>query len=155
MGRTATGVRGMWLNDHESVVGVAIVDNEAQEILVITENGYGKRTLVDEYRLQQRGGKGVKTLNVTEKNGQLATLRAVSDDMDLIVASDKGITIRLPIKQISQTKRATQGVRIISLKNDQKVATIALVPHQDEEETDVQSEHIHQEALSLNGSQNL
>jgi DNA gyrase subunit A len=153
MGRTATGVRGMWLNDHESVVGVAIVDNEAQEILVITENGYGKRTLVDEYRLQQRGGKGVKTLNVTEKNGQLATLRAVSDDMDLIVASDKGITIRLPIKQISQTKRATQGVRIISLKNDQKVATIALVPHQDEEETDVQSEHIHQEALSLNGSQ--
>jgi DNA gyrase subunit A len=153
MGRTATGVRGMWLNDHESVVGVAIVDNEAQEILVITENGYGKRTLVDEYRLQQRGGKGVKTLNVTEKNGQLATLRAVSDDMDLIVASDKGITIRLPIKQISQTKRATQGVRIISLKNDQKVATIALVPHQDEEEIDVQSEHIHQEALSLNGSQ--
>lgn len=152
MGRTATGVRGMWLNDKESVVGVAIVDSETQEILVITENGYGKRTLVDEYRLQQRGGKGVKTLNVTEKNGQLATLRAVSDDMDLIVASDKGITIRLPIAQISQTKRATQGVRIISLKNDQKVATIALVPHQDEEDVENIEEHIHQEELSLNGS---
>src|SRR5690606_19917219 len=153
MGRTATGVRGMWLNESDSIVGVAVVEHEDQEILVITENGYGKRTNVEEYRLQQRGGKGVKTLNVTEKNGPLSTLRAVDPDMDLIVASDKGITIRMPIEQISQTKRATQGVRIISLKNDQKVATIALVPHQDEEETDVQSEHIHQEALSLNGSQ--
>ncbi len=153
MGRTATGVRGMWLNDKDSIVGVAVVEHEDQEILVITENGYGKRTNVEEYRLQQRGGKGVKTLNVTEKNGPLSTLRAVDHDMDLIVASDRGITIRMPIAQISQTKRATQGVRIISLKNDQKVATIALVPHQDmTEEVDVETENIHQESLSLNGA---
>ncbi|MBN3491054.1 DNA gyrase subunit A [Acholeplasma equirhinis] len=148
IGRTATGVRGMSLEDHESIVGVAVVQGD-EDILVITEKGYGKRTKVDEYRLQNRGGKGVKTLNVTEKNGQLSTLRSVTDEEDLIVATDKGITIRLPINQISQTRRATQGVRIISLKNDQKVATIAIVPHQEETEEVVEGPEMTQEQLNL------
>lgn len=149
IGRTATGVRGMDLGENDVLVGVAIVNDENEEILVITENGYGKRTNVEEYRTQNRGGKGVKTLNVTEKNGQLATLRVVTDQEDLIVASDKGITIRLPIAQISQTKRATQGVRIISLRNDQKVATVAVVPHQEIEEEVIEMPDITQEQLNL------
>ncbi len=152
IGRTATGVRGMSLSPNDSIVGVAVVDGENEDILVITEKGYGKRTNVDEYRLQNRGGKGVKTLNVTEKNGQLSTLRRVSNEEDLIVASDKGITIRLPILQISQTKRATQGVRIISLKGDQKVATIAIVPHQELELDAIDHPEITQEQLTLNGT---
>ncbi|CCV63584.1 DNA gyrase alpha subunit [Alteracholeplasma palmae J233] len=134
MGRTASGVKGMAIDEKDDIVGIALVENEDQEVLVVTENGFGKRTHVSEYRSQNRGGKGVKTLNVTEKNGKLATLRAVTDDQDLIVSSDKGITIRTHIAQIAETKRATQGVRIIKLRPDHKVATIALVPHQDEEE---------------------
>lgn len=132
MGRTTSGVRGMNLSDKDEVVGVAIVDNDQQEILVITENGFGKRTIVEEYRKQIRGGKGVKTLNVTVKNGKLSTLRTVSDDQDLIVVSDKGVVIRTHVDQISQTKRATQGVRIIRLRPDHKVSTIALVPKAEE-----------------------
>ncbi|MDX9691605.1 MAG: DNA gyrase C-terminal beta-propeller domain-containing protein, partial [Acholeplasmataceae bacterium] len=141
MGRTASGVRGMNIKDGDEVVGVAIVDNNEQDILVITEKGFGKRTIVDEYRCQIRGGKGVKTVNVTEKNGRLSTLRTVSNEEDLIVVSDKGVVIRTHVDQISQTKRATQGVRIIRLRPDHKVSTIALVPRQEEEEEMVGEEH--------------
>jgi DNA gyrase subunit A len=141
MGRTASGVRGMSIGLKDEVVGVAIIENDQQEILVITENGFGKRTIVEEYRKQIRGGKGVKTLNVTEKNGRLSTLRTVSDDEDLIVVSDKGVVIRTHVDQISQTKRATQGVRIIRLRPDHKVSTIALVPRQEEVEEELGEEH--------------
>jgi DNA gyrase subunit A len=133
MGRTASGVIGMNIGKDDEVVGFALIDDVNQEILVITEKGYGKRTIVDEYRLQSRGGKGVKTVNITEKNGKLSTLRAVSNEEDLIVVSDKGVVIRTHIDQISTTKRATQGVRIIKLRPDHKVSTIALVPRQDDE----------------------
>ncbi len=141
MGRTTSGVRGMDLNENEEVVGAAIISNDTEEILVITENGFGKRTIVEEYRKQIRGGKGVKTLNVTDKNGKLSTLRVVSDDQDLIVVSDKGVVIRTHVDQISQTKRATQGVRIIRLRPDHKVSTIALVPRQEEVEEEVLEEN--------------
>ncbi|TNF09666.1 MAG: DNA gyrase subunit A, partial [Bacillota bacterium] len=141
MGRTASGVRGMMISDKDEVVGVAIVDNNEQDILVITEKGFGKRTIVDEYRCQIRGGKGVKTVNVTEKNGRLSTLRTVSNEEDLIVVSDKGVVIRTHVDQISQTKRATQGVRIIRLRPDHKVSTIALVPRQEEEDEILNEEH--------------
>jgi DNA gyrase subunit A len=141
MGRTASGVRGMSIGLKDEVVGVAIIEHDQQEILVITENGFGKRTIVEEYRKQIRGGKGVKTLNVTEKNGKLSTLRTVSDDQDLIVVSDKGVVIRTHVDQISQTKRATQGVRIIRLRPDHKVSTIALVPRQEEVEEELSEEH--------------
>ncbi|CDR30080.1 DNA gyrase subunit A [Acholeplasma oculi] len=150
IGRTATGVRGMSLDNNDKIVGFAVIDAIEDDILIITEKGYGKRTSIQEYRLQNRGGKGVKTLNVTEKNGKLSTLRKVTNDEDLIVVSDKGITIRMPINQISQTKRATQGVRIISLKGDQKVATIAIVPHQEEIKEEIESAHITQEQMALN-----
>ncbi len=150
MGRTTSGVRGMSIGAQDEVVGVAIVDNDQQEILVITENGFGKRTIVEEYRKQIRGGKGVKTLNVTVKNGRLSTLRTVSDDQDLIVVSDKGVVIRTHVDQISQTKRATQGVRIIRLRPDHKVSTIALVPRQEEiEEESVDQVQFIQETIQV------
>lgn len=148
MGRTATGVKGMSLKENEKIVGVAVVDNEDQEILVITENGFGKRTTVSEYRLQQRGGKGVKTLNVTEKNGALKTLCTASDENDLIVVTDKGVVIRLHVKQVSVTKRATQGVRMIKLRPDHFVSTIAVVPYQEDEELeDVETPNLIQEVI--------
>lgn len=150
MGRTAGGVRGMDIGKNQEVVGVALITHEEQEILVITENGFGKRTKVYEYRTQKRGGKGVKTLNITDKNGKLSTLRAVTDEDDLIVVTDKGVVIRTHVDQISQTKRATQGVRVIKLKLDHKVATIALVPREDDkEELEEETTSFQQEAIDV------
>jgi DNA gyrase subunit A len=134
MGRTAGGVRGILLAEYEAVVGFTIVTEERNQILVVTENGYGKRTNVEEYRQQNRGGKGVKTLNITEKNGSLAKLRSVEGEEDLIITTTKGMIIRLPIEQIAQSKRSTQGVRLIKLNDGHKVATIAIVQKSDEEE---------------------
>jgi len=131
MGRNAAGVKGIWLSNNEEVIGVTTVTDERNEVLAITEFGYGKRTIVDEYRLQGRGGKGVKTINVTEKNGPLKKLISVVGDEDLLVVTDKGMIIRVPIDQIAQTKRSTQGVRIINLLDTHKVATIAIVPKEE------------------------
>jgi len=132
MGRTAAGVRGIYLEPDELVVGVSTVTEDRNQILAITKKGYGKRTEVDEYRVQKRGGKGVKTLNVTSKNGALAKLISVVGNEDLLAVSDKGIIIRTPIDQISITKRATQGVRIINLVEDHVVSTIAIVAKDEE-----------------------
>ena len=133
MGRVASGVRGILLHEGECVVGFAVVTEDINQILVVTENGYGKRTMIDEYRQQNRGGKGVKTLQITDKNGPLAKLRSVVGDEDLIITTNKGMIIRLPIDQIAQSKRSTQGVRLIKLNKNQKVATIAIVPKSDDE----------------------
>ncbi len=135
MGRVASGVRGISLTKKEHVVGVTTVDENRNQILAITKFGYGKRTEVDEYRCQNRGGKGVKTLNVTEKNGELAKLISVVGNEDLLVVTDKGMIIRTPIDQISILKRATQGVRIINLLENHLVSTIALVDAEEEDET--------------------
>lgn len=142
VGRTAIGVKGMNLSSNDAIVGVAIIDpnSENEDILVITENGFGKRTKTDQYRPQNRGGKGVKTLNVTEKNGALKTLTVVTDENDIIVVSDRGVVMRTDASKIAQTNRATQGVTIIKLKNDQKVSTVAIVPHQDDEEEETSNQ---------------
>ena len=124
MGRGSSGVKGIDLSDNEFVVGAEIVtDNE--EVLVVTENGYGKKTPIDEYRRTHRGSKGVKTLNITEKNGNIVSLKTVSGNEDLIIITDVGMTIRISVEQISTLSRNTQGVRLITLKNNQKVSTIA------------------------------
>ncbi len=133
MGRVASGVRGILIAPPVEVIGFTIVTEEKNQILVVTENGYGKRTSVDEYRQQNRGGKGVKTLNITEKNGQLTKMRSVIGDEDLIITTTKGMIIRVPIEQIATSKRATQGVRLIKLNEGHKVATIAIVPKHEEE----------------------
>ncbi|MFW5893357.1 MAG: DNA gyrase subunit A [Bacillota bacterium] len=148
MGRTAAGVRGIQLKDSELVVGTTVVDDTIKEILVVTEKGYGKRTSLDEYRLQNRGGKGVKTLNVTEKNGNLVRLVGVSGEEDLIILSDRGTMIRIPVIQISCSSRATQGVRLIRLNEGHAVASTAIVPHDEDEETDHPEEELPDEATS-------
>lgn len=125
MGRSSSGVKGIeFTNAH--VVGAEVVDSHEQ-VLIVTENGYGKKTEVEQYRLTHRGSKGVKALNVTEKNGNLVSLSTVTGDEDLMIITDSGIIIRISTDQVSTLNRNTQGVKLINLKNNQKVATVALV----------------------------
>ena len=133
MGRTASGVKGIDLSDN-ICVGCEIAQQN-QEILVVTEKGYGKRTNIEEYRMTHRGSKGVKALNITDKNGNIVSFKLVSGDEDLMIITDSGIIIRLPIGQISTTGRVAQGVRLIHLKDNQKVSSIALLDKESEEES--------------------
>ena len=138
MGRSSSGVKGIEL-DGSTVVGAEVVE-PGHLVLIVTENGYGKQTVIDEYRLTHRGSKGVKAFNVTEKNGNMASLKCLNPDdkLDLMIITDSGIIIKLPLDQVSTLKRATQGVRLINLKDEQKVSTVALV--EKEEETTDESE---------------
>ncbi|MFH5881427.1 DNA gyrase subunit A [Liberiplasma polymorphum] len=145
MGRVASGVRGIRLGENDEVVGISLVGEERNQVLIVTENGYGKRTEIEEYRQQNRGGKGVKTLNVTEKNGQLVKLKSVCGDEDLIIITNKGMMIRIAIEQIAQTSRATQGVRLMRLNEGHSVATVAVVPK--EEIDDILQEEVLNEQL--------
>lgn len=132
MGRNTSGVRGID-TDGSHVVGCEVIDNpNAQQMLIVTEKGYGKKTAVEEYRLTHRGSKGVKTLNVTEKNGNLVSIRSVKGNEDTLLITDSGIIIRLSLEQISTLKRATQGVRMINLKENCLVATVAIVDRETE-----------------------
>ncbi len=140
MGRTASGVRGIDLSGSKVVGGEIIYNNE--DVLVVTEKGYGKKTSISEYRLTHRGSKGVKALNVTDKNGMLVCLKAVYSDQDLMIITDSGIVIRLPMSQVSTLSRATQGVRLIHLKDDQKVATVATIAHEEDVDDSDSSESI-------------
>jgi len=145
MGRGSSGVKGIELSKDENVVGAEVVEENA-EVLIVTENGYGKKTPIEEYRLTHRGSKGVKTLNITEKNGKLVSLRTVYEDEDLIIITDSGMTIRMEISQISTLSRNTQGVRLISLKDNQKVsATAIILKEEDEENTDNNTEEAQKE----------
>lgn len=136
MGRSASGVKGIELGE-SYVVGSEVVKPD-QYILIVTEKGYGKQTLVDEYRLTHRGSKGVKALNMTDKNGSIVSLKTIDDldGYDLMIITDSGVIIRMPLNQISILKRATQGVRLINLKDDQMVSTIAIVSKEQENESD-------------------
>jgi DNA gyrase subunit A len=132
MGRSSSGVKGMEL-DGAHIVGAEMI-HSGEQILIVTEKGYGKKTNVEEYRLTHRGSKGVKTLNVTEKNGNLVSIRAVCGDEDVLLITDTGIIIRISLEQISPLKRATQGVRLINLKDNCTLATVATVAKDDEVE---------------------
>ena len=128
IGRTASGVRGVSLgSETDEVVGMICVNNEREEVLVVSENGYGKRSKIDDYRITNRGGKGVKTITITEKTGNLVAIKAVEDTDDLMIITQGGMTIRLPIGQISVYGRAAQGVRVINLKEGDKIASVARV----------------------------
>lgn len=134
MGRSATGVRGVKLRDQDLVVGAARITND-QEVLIITENGYGKKTLASEYPTKGRGGKGIKTANITAKNGPIAGLVTVSGQEDIMIITNKGVIIRTHISDVSQTGRATLGVKVMRLDQDAKIVTFALVnPEEDEPE---------------------
>ena len=133
MGRTASGVKGIELSGDCFCVGSEIA-KEDQDILVVTEKGYGKRTDINEYRLTHRGSKGVKTLNITDKNGTIVAFKTVTDDKDLMIITDQGIVIRISADKVSRMSRVTQGVRLMNLREGQKVATVSVV-EKDEENT--------------------
>ena len=136
MGRSASGVKGIELEDSK-VIGAEVI-KPGDQILIVTENGYGKKSEVEEYRLTHRGSKGVKALNITDKNGMMVALNCVNpnEESDLMIMTDSGIIIKLPLEQVSTLKRATQGIRLINLKEDQKVSTVAIVAKDEDSSAD-------------------
>ena len=138
MGRSSTGVKAIEFEETDNVVGAEVITPDKQ-ILVVTENGYGKKTSVEEYRKTHRGSKGVKALNTTEKTGKMVSLRSVEGNEDLIIITDAGIIVRLTLEQVSSLGRNTQGVRLIKLKDEQKVSTVTTIIKSEEDETEENS----------------
>ncbi len=139
MGRTAAGVRGISIEGDDRVIGMICMEPDSKnDILVLSENGYGKRTDLEDYRITNRGGKGVKTIQVTEKTGKLVSIQSVSDDYDLMIITRSGTTIRTAASDIRIAGRATQGVRIINLRAGDAIASVMAVPKSDEEENNVE-----------------
>lgn len=137
LGRTAAGVKGITLREGDEVVGLDVAHAESEdEVLVVTENGYGKRTPVSEYRLSNRGGKGIKTATITERNGNIVCITTVTGEEDLMVVTNAGVIIRLDVEDISQNGRAAQGVRLMKLGEGQFVSTVAKVKEEDENDED-------------------
>ena len=133
IGRVGAGVRGISIEDDDEVVGmIAIEPDDKKDVLVVSENGFGKRTDLDEYRITNRGGKGVKTINVTEKTGKLVSIQAVGDDNDLMVINRSGVVIRTAVDQIRLAGRATQGVKVINLREGDSIASVVVVPKTEE-----------------------
>ena len=147
MGRSASGVKGIEL-ENSKVIGAEVL-KQGELILIVTENGYGKKSEIEEYRLTHRGSKGVKALNITEKNGMMVALSCVdpNKECDLMIINDSGIIIKLPLEQVSTLKRATQGVRLINLKDEQKVSTVAIVEKEEgaENEENANTEFVEKE----------
>lgn len=141
MGRTASGVRGITLKDNtDEVIGMVTVNDMSSEILVVAENGYGKRSSLDEYRITNRGGKGVKTLNITEKTGKLISINAVTDADDLMIINKSGLTIRMAVEDLRVMGRATQGVKLINIKGNDSIAAVTKVMKDDVAEVVVDEE---------------
>jgi DNA gyrase subunit A len=135
VGRTAQGVKGVTLgHDKDEVIGMICIADQESNVLVVSKQGYGKRSAVEDYRITNRGGKGVKTINVTEKTGELIAILNVTDDMDLMIINKSGLTIRMSIDELRVMGRATQGVRLINLKGKDEIAAVAKVIKEDEDE---------------------
>jgi DNA gyrase subunit A len=139
MGRTASGVRGITLADEDKdfVIGMITVEDKEKDILVVSEKGYGKRSDIDGYRITNRGGKGVKTINITEKTGSLIALKDVTDNHDLMIITQNGNILRSPISALRIMGRATQGVRLINLRENDVIASVASVLVNDDENESV------------------
>ena len=152
MGRTASGVKGIDLENDAIVVGAEVVSND-DNILLVTENGYGKQTKVADFRQTRRGSKGVKALNITDKNGKIADFKVIGDANDVIIVTDSGMIMRMPISQISVLGRITQGVRLINLKDAQKVSTITLIKSEEQSEEDVVNSNDYTTAVINNEQQ--
>jgi DNA gyrase subunit A len=135
MGRNASGVRGITLaHDKDEVVGMICLENEEYNVLVVSENGYGKRSSLDDYRVTNRGGKGVKTINITEKTGDLIAIKNVTDKDDLMIINRSGVAIRLQVSELRVMGRATQGVKLINLRDGDIIAAVAKVEVEDGQE---------------------
>ena len=140
MGRNASGVRGIRLKDNkDEVVGMISVNDMENDILVVSENGYGKRSSLDAYRMTNRGGKGVKTISVTDKTGKLVSLKNVTDNDDLMIINKSGIAIRMEVSSLRVMGRATQGVKLINLKDNDAIAAVAKVVHDDDNIEDLEN----------------
>ena len=138
MGRNASGVRGITLaHDKDEVIGMVAVNDMDSDILVVSENGYGKRSQLDDYRVTNRGGKGVKTISVTEKTGNLVSIKNVSDTDDLMIINRSGIAIRMEVDSLRVMGRATQGVKLINIREGDTIAAVAKVMHEDEDLDDI------------------
>jgi DNA gyrase subunit A len=137
IGRTGAGVRGINIGESDEVIGMICVDPSAavsdkKHILVVSENGYGKRSLLEDYRVTSRGAKGVKTINITEKTGSLIAMKDVTDENDLMIINKSGITIRVAVANIRLAGRATQGVRLINIKEGDSIAAVCSVNKSEE-----------------------
>ena len=155
MGRNASGVRGIRLQDEKTdeVIGMIAVDDMESNILVVSENGYGKRSSLEDYRITNRGGKGVKTISITEKTGNLVSIKNVTDEDDLMIINKSGIAIRMAVADLRVMGRATQGVKLINLKGKDSIAAVAKVMKDDEEESeDVDSEIIDNQEPNEDGT---
>ncbi|CAL2061220.1 DNA gyrase subunit A [Tenacibaculum sp. 190524A05c] len=142
MGRTASGVRGITLqHEDDEVIGMVSVNDMESNILVVSEKGYGKRSKLEDYRITNRGGKGVKTLNISEKTGNLVAIKNVDDSNDLMIINKSGITIRMAVEDLRVMGRATQGVKLINIKNNDSIAAVAKVMHEEEEENGTEIEN--------------
>ena len=148
MGRTAAGVRGIRLRENDLVIGADVVD-DTENVLVITEKGYGKQTPATEYPIKGRGGKGIKTANITDKNGVLAGMTIVRGDEDIMVTTTQGVMIRFAVSSVSQTGRATLGVRLIRLEDGAKVATLAKVEHETTEDVSRETEEVIEQTTQI------
>ena len=134
MGRNASGVRGITLrDDKDEVIGMVSIADDASDILVVSEKGYGKRSKLDDYRITNRGGKGVKTINITEKTGGLVAIKNVTDEDDLMIINKSGITIRMGVADLRVMGRATQGVKLINIKENDSIAAVAKVQSEDDD----------------------
>ena len=137
MGRNASGVRGIRLgSDDDEVVGMVAINDDESNILVVSEKGYGKRSDLDDYRITNRGGKGVKTINITEKTGKLVAIKNVTDNDGLMIINKSGIAIRMAVEDLRVMGRATQGVRLIKVRDDDAIAAVAKVKNEDEDMDD-------------------
>ncbi|MBC1522181.1 DNA gyrase subunit A [Listeria aquatica] len=146
MGRTAAGVRGIRLHNDDEVIGMEVLEDD-QNVLVVTENGYGKQTPAEQYPLRNRGGMGVKTVSITDKNGPLVAMKTVSGDEDIMLMTIHGVLIRFEVETVSETGRSTMGVKLIRLDENEKVATVAKVPKEDEEIFDEDEENLDAQVL--------
>lgn len=155
MGRTATGVRGITLaHEKDEVIGMISVNDNAATILVVSENGFGKRTELEDYRITNRGGKGVKTLNITDKTGELIAIKDVTDQDDLMIINKSSIVIRIAVSELRVMGRATQGVKLINLKKNDQIASVAKVEHEEEEDVEEGLQIDENDSLEDSGSTN-
>ena len=154
VGRTAMGVKGVTLaGPSDEVIGMVCVRSLDSDILVVSSKGYGKRSAVEDYRITNRGGKGVKTISVTEKTGDLISILNVTDDEDLMIINKSGITIRTGVEELRVMGRATQGVRLISLRGNDQIASVCRVPKSDDEELTEEDEGNSTEGTSSSETQ--
>jgi len=134
IGRTASGVRGVNLAEGDEVIGMICVENESEDVMVVSENGYGKRSKIEDYRITNRGGKGVKTINITEKTGKLVAIKSVTDSDDLMIITADGITIRMAVNSVRLMGRTAQGLKLINLRENSTIASVASVSKNEENE---------------------